>query len=325
MLADKNSLARTSNILVIFALFFVTASSTLHAASDPCTTVIPLTAGDAWRDPGRGVADSVCFDLDVDRSGIVALDLISAIAPQVRLVFDGPGRLRQTPTTLVASVEPGIVRVRVDGEDPRRPLPSFRLETRFAAAVAKSETDGETELDPDPFAGCGAKSETDGETELDPDPFAGCGAKSETDGETELDPDPFTYDLSRIPASLRPHLAEICRQGPIDDHGDGFLCATALGTGETTGEIANGWGDDVDVFRFRVKTMASIAIDLHADSELVVELYDRHGLPIGAVGRDRPRLVRTLISGTYFVRLRGVAEGRYSLKISRAVEVDLRR
>ena len=180
----------------------VTTPQTLLAAPEACTTLIPLTAGETWRDPGRGIAETVCFDLAVDAPGIVTLDLITTDEPRARLVFEGP-RLRQTPTSLVATTASAL-RVRVESEDPSRPLPAFRLSTGFAIEAPKSETDSETELDPDPFAGCNAKSETDSETELDPDPFAGCNAK-------RSEPQSF-YDLSNIPGSVRPHLATLCRR-----------------------------------------------------------------------------------------------------------------
>ncbi len=294
--------------IVTFIALISVCPQALLAATTTCTRLIPLAAGEAWRDPGRGLGADVCFDLEIEAPGIVVIDLISTTEPRAHLIFDGPGRLQQTPTSLVAVSPSSMLRVRVAGEDPYLPLPPFRLETRFAVATVKSETDGETELDPDPFAGSSTKSETDGETELDPDPFAGSSTKSETDGETELDPDPLVaHDVSLLPAPLRAKMGEICRQ-ESDDHGDSFLCATALSKDGAIGEIASAWGDDVDVFRFRVKELTPVGIDIRTDSELVVELYDRHGLPIDvSVTEDGAlRWARILVPGTYFARVRSL-------------------
>ncbi|MEE8524499.1 MAG: hypothetical protein V3T72_11260 [Thermoanaerobaculia bacterium] len=320
MFADNKYFTHPLKALGIFAYIVLATASpeTLLAAPDRCTTVIPLTAGETWRDPGREAAEKVCFDLGVEGPGLVALDLVSSSSttdpavPRARLVFDGPGRLQQTPTSLVTVWPSGIYRIRVESEDPRQPLPPFRLATRFSAEVSKSETDSETELDPDPFSGCGAKSETDSETELDPDPLADCGVKSDAPHDADV------YDLSRVPAAVRPHLAEICRRASSDDHGDSLLCATALTPDRTiSGEIANDWGDDSDVFRFQMKKLALIEIDVRGDAELVVALYDRYGLRLSAGSDGGSRLTRSLVPGTYFVRLMGRsgAAGRYELSV----------
>jgi hypothetical protein len=90
------------------------------------------------------------------------------------------------------------------------------------------------------------------------------------------------------------------------------------------GEIANDQDDDVDVYRFQVKTLAPIAIDVRGEAELAVALYDRHGLRLATAGEgDRLRLVRTLVvqtlvPGTYFVRLTGLggSSGSYSIRLA---------
>ncbi len=298
-------------ILGLVAIALGSTASPLHADRS-CASIVPLVAGETWRDPGSDAGDTACFDLDLAADGVLMVEVsAAATAAPVRLSRDqgatAASRLRQSATSLVLAARAGSHRLRVEAEDPRQPLPTFVLRSRFLAG-AKGETDSETEIDPDPVVAPGDKGETDSETEIDPDPLAG-------------DPVASLHDLSA--PLLGSRLGALCRQGEVDDHGDGFACATALVWGKrASGEIGNGWGDDGDVFRFRVKALGAVEIEAGGDSELVAELYDRHGqrLDLAVGGGDGLRRVRTLAPGVYFLRLEGRdgGAGRYSLAVGPA-------
>ena len=329
MSIDRKPSSNCPKAFIIFAsALLATLAWTSQATPNLCGTLVPLTPGETWRDPGRGIAERLCFHLDVETPGILTLDLYTdTAAPPAWLVFDGAGRLQQSATSLVLDAAAATYLVRVESQDPRQPLPAFRLTTRFAEDVSRSETDSEIEVEPDPFSERGSKSETDSEIEVEPDPFSGCGSKSETDSEIEVEPDPLTeptpkiHDLARLPAVLRPYLAELCQRESGDDHGDGSLCATGLTRGQAVdAKLFSDWGDDRDVFRFRVETLAPIAIDARGNVELAVELHDQHGQRLASTVGDRVLLVRSLVPGVYFIRLQG-AGGDYSLELSRADKI----
>jgi len=116
--------------------------------------------------------------------------------------------------------------------------------------------------------------------------------------------------LSEAPM-LRLDLAARCRDDANDDHGDTFACATAIGPGTMAAELENGWGDDEDVFRFRLDEMRSVTIEAPGAS---LGLYDRSGQRLAAEGGAV--VVRTLLPGTYFVRVGGGEVGAYELTLA---------
>ncbi len=288
MSATIQYLLRTfRNLLTLGLIALGAPQSPLLADARPCATVVPLAAGETWRDPGRAIGDAVCFDLELDAAGIAALDVAtSATAARVRLSLRDTAvtRLKQSTTSLIFAAGAGSYRLRVEAEDPRQGLSSFRLRASFVTGGLKSETDSEIEVDPEPFA----------------DPIAGL------------------YDLAGARKALGGQLVELCRQGERDDHADAFACATPLAWNDpVSGEIGNDWGDDVDVFRFRVKTLTAVEIEAQGDPELMAEVYDRHGQRLDLAIGDGLRRVRTLAPGAYFLRLEGRdgAAGRYSLRV----------
>ncbi len=310
------------NPFILGLIAFSLTSIPAHAAHATCDSPIPLTAGETWRDPGSRAGAGSCFSVRLDAAGVLALDIAApADAPRPRLTFLSPQRtLQQSATSLILAADAGSYRLRVESEDPRQPLPPFRLSTRFvadrraAAGIDKSEDDSELEIEPDPFTA---------------GPLAACGSKSEDDSELEIEPDPVLagplsvtrpHDLAEVTALLSPRLCELCRPDDADDHGDAFLCATPLAWREKTGgEIGNGQGDDGDVFRFRLDSLTTVKLRARGAAELTAMLYDGHGQRLGTVEDDGTgmRLVRTLVAGTYFVRLEGRdgAAGRYSLSV----------
>ena len=194
------------------------------------------------------------------------------------------------------------------------------------------EDDDELEIDPNPATDPLPRDvpnqggEDDDELEIDPNPSTYPlpqdvpNQDGEDDDELEIDPNPSTHPLSD-------KLNELCRAGEVDDHGDSFTCATILYSGQPiTGEVRNGWGDDVDAFAIELggsqaEELWSLTIEIASDVDTIVEIYDRSGTRLEKTvvdgGRDDVRIVRTLRPGVYFVRIGGQygAEGAYELRV----------
>ncbi len=115
---------------------------------------------------------------------------------------------------------------------------------------------------------------------------------------------------------LRPELGERCRGGEPDDHGDTFACATPVVLGRRiSAELGNGWGDDEDVYRFRLSELATVVVEAAGEGDWAIALYDRFGqrLETAGVGGGGARVIRTLSPGGYFVRVAGGGPGSYEL------------
>ena len=130
------------------------------------------------------------------------------------------------------------------------------------------------------------------------------------------------YDLADVSRALRERLDELCAAGEVDDHGGAALCATPLGLNKAVvGEIEGPWGDDEDVFRFRLGTPRTVEISADGPTDTLGVLSDRFGHQLGRADdggeASNFRFVRTLAPGTYFVRVEGAraAAGPYSLTV----------
>ena len=134
-----------------------------------------------------------------------------------------------------------------------------------------------------------------------------------------LDPDPdgqIAHGVPGLGAGFRQVLVfePICRPTELDDHGDTMSCATPLALGrDFTGELANGWGDDRDVFSFQVNEVATVELLLVAEVRgFAVELTDAAGQRL-ATERLEPddgtsaHLASTLAPGRYFFHVNGAA------------------
>jgi hypothetical protein len=111
---------------------------------------------------------------------------------------------------------------------------------------------------------------------------------------------------------LRTTFFDVCRLGPQDDHGDSFLCATAIGLGESrTGEIAPA---DQDVFSFTLAAGTAVTIDVTGTPDLLAGLYREDGTLLAADGRG----TWPLDAGSYFVRIEGGdgPGGAYTIGVS---------
>ena len=246
-------------------------------------------------------------------------------------------------------VPAGTWQVRVHAQDPLRQLPAYRLASRFVErgrsevnwkseddgeleiegeglvagcrtfAAFKSEDDGELEIEGEGLvAGCRTfatfKNEDDGELEIEGEGLvAGCrmfaALKSEDDGELEIEGEGLVAGCVDEAAEIQHAL---CSAGG-DDHGDTLACATPMRC-RAQGELANGWGDDVDVFRFRVDGWQTL--EIAACGAAHGELFDAAGQRLdGASGDGGFRLVRHLGPGTYFIGIAGESDGFYGLEI----------
>jgi len=164
------------------------------------------------------------------------------------------------------------------------------------------------------------------------------GRSGEDEEEIEIEADPLSDGApitTVVPASTRRRL---CSSGDVDDHGETFRCATPLRSGTAVaGEIRDGWGDDVDLFRLVVpgsprSDLRRVEVAGTPDEvagtpvgnpvDLVVELLDGAGNRLawsGSAGVGASiRLARVLPAGVYFVRLSGGSwsEGPYRLAAS---------
>lgn len=313
-----------STVLIGTAL----APATLQAATvspsrTECTSAVPLSPGETWRDSGVWASGS-CFTVDVGETGILVAELlVPATGPRAHLTLldsDASGSipLQQSATTVVLAAEPGRYRLGVKADDPAARLGPFRLWLDLAEpepgsslrrAVGQGERDSELEIEPDPL-------------------LATCPAGEELDPRTGRC---LPVSTAAAPSRIQPlgpsGSGVLCRRAAArdtrDDHPDGFSCAGSLTWGtELRGQLANDWGDDHDVFRFEVPSLRPVEIAAQVtegNGELVAELYDRHGQRLELmVGESAGvRTVRTLTPGTYFVRLEGRdnAEGGYSLQV----------
>ncbi len=297
---------RTLSRWTLWTLTILAATAAAAELPTACRAPQTLLARDLQRH-GEGFAgETHCYRLDLAMPGLLHLDLAVAgwLPSGARLaIFDGAGApaghetLERSADERLVLAPAGTYWLEITGEDPESPLPAYRLGAGFAA-LTKSETDGEIEIEPEELR----------------TPCA-LPVKSETDGEIEIEPEEL-----RTGCEQEPPLGErLCRDAVADDHGDTFACATAFES-RIAGELGNGWGDDVDVFRFRLRRWQTVEISTDGDADTHGTLYDRAGQRLAVAGDggegENFRLLRTLGPGTYFVRVEGIGStGEYRLSV----------
>ncbi len=342
-------LRRDVKSVVIACLLIIT--SPLYA-DDACTSATFMELDSSLRSHvGRG--GPFLVELEAPAAGILSVDASAPLAPAaepgivVTLVClpesaSEPIAIERSASHLILAVDAaGPYVFRVASQDPRRLPGELKLRSAFVADDAAGGfvpcfgKDGEDEevIEIDGFASpSGPFLAKDGEDEevieIDGSPFAGGSPCFGKDGEDEevIEIDGFAApDPSR---SLLSKLDQLCRQGEVDDHGDSFTCATFLRPGRAvTGEIGNGWGDDVDTFHFILGALPeadlwTVTIETFGDVDTVGGLYDRSSQRLDAAdhsGRgDNFRIVRSLSPGAYYVRVEGRegAEGPYALSVA---------
>ena len=315
----------SKTFLLALALGLIATSGANGTEIDgSCRTPVPVLANETLRSDGADPGENRCFVIDLAAPGILTLDVSAPGAERAnaRLDFLGPAGgtrierkvfeyVKRSATSVTLAVRAGgSYLVRVAAEDRRLGLPPYKLRAGFGeegGLALKGEYDEELEPDPDPLVWPPLKSEVDEELEPDPDPLISCTS---------------AHDLAAAPAALRSELQGLCRTGEVDDHGDSFACATVLRHGgSATGEIHNGWGDDEDVYRFRLAEQRTVEITSDGFTDTVGELYDSSGNRLdrddeGGEGGNF-RLVRSLSPGVYFVRVSGrnADRGSYSLAV----------
>ena len=204
-----------------------------------------------------------------------------------------------------------------------------RLSVRQTSFLAPSS------LAPPQTAIAGALVKNDQET-VDPDPntvtapsrllvgLVRLNDAAEKNEQETVDPDPNTNPLTSGPGESRLrrdylfHYEGVCGPaGKDDDHGDTPTCATPLWIDQAgrapvriTGDIGNGWGDDVDLFLLTPSEVMSVEVTVRSDAGASAVLYNRSGQQLAAGARTI-----TLEPDRYYVRIEG-AEGAYELIVT---------
>ncbi len=349
----RSSTARRRAICLLTALISLAATPAMRAAvPEACASPRLLSPDSVERQVDGRVGDAHCYRLDLLAGGVWHLSLASSRADASRArfdVLDAGGRpasletFERSAMERLTHVPPGTWLVYVRAEDPLRPLPAYRLASRFVEAAWKSEEDGELEIEEEGLrAGYGPiprKSEEDGELEIEEEGLrAGCdvgAGKSEEDGELEIEEEGLrARDRFRLKSEEDGELEieeeglragrdgaarlrqALCRPDDADDHGDSLLCATAI-RGGALGELQNGWGDDVDVFGFRLDRWQTVEIATCGGLGMFGELSTDNGQRLDRAGGDGDdfRLVRSLGPGIYYVKVAGESAGGYGLAI----------
>lgn len=118
---------------------------------------------------------------------------------------------------------------------------------------------------------------------------------------------------------------DVCHLGDLDDHGDSFLCATALTVGgsSVSGQITSSGGtDDSDVFSFTLGSSAMVAIASSGSTDVQATLYSADGTIIATDdnGGSSPNfeITESLAAGSYYVRIEGSgsATGSYGVTVA---------
>ena len=326
MFSFRHSVVSLS-LTVLIALASTTAASDLP---DACASPRGLLEQDRARSTEGRPGEVHCYRLDIVDSAWLYLNLSVAGSATSGARFDllptASGRFGRNADEIWGLVEPGTYFLTVRAEDPHQPLPAYRLTTEHLELdhqAEKGENDGEIEIEPEELAwpgSCGQveKGENDGEIEIEPEEIVAPAFpdKGENDGEIEIEPEELTAPQCGRPRRL---VERLCGAGERDDHDDRLLCATPL-IGKASGEIANGWGDDADVFGFRIHQWQTVVLSTAGGVDTRGTLLDAHGMVLEANDDGGEsgnfRVVRTLAPGTYFVRVQGVGStGNYSLSL----------
>lgn len=277
-------------------------------ATGPCAAIADLPLDSSLRSHGDLSGRPQIFRVQVPAAGLLTLDVTvpGAAEAEARLGFFGAaceqpssgvaalGLVEQTPTRVVlATAAPGAFRVAVAAQDPRTRLGRYRVTAGFVAAryLTRSPT-----LEKD------GGGESDDELETEPD----------VQGDDPMEKNGDNPEWSR----------QLCGQRKIDDHGDTVLCATRLSLGErVAGEIFNSWGDDHDLFRFRLLAPRTVDIATVGTTDTFGTLYSHDGHRLAADDdgghHDNFRIVKTLSPGLYYVQVEGsqASEGSYQVLV----------
>lgn len=118
---------------------------------------------------------------------------------------------------------------------------------------------------------------------------------------------------------------DACHLGDLDDHGDSFLCATALtlGGGSVSGQITSSGGtDDADVFTFALTATTTVAIASSGSTDVKATLHGADGTVIATDDNSGSSpnfaITESLAAGSYYVRIEGAgsATGSYGVTVA---------
>ena len=265
-------------------------------ASDACETPQALGARDHIRRVGGFPGETHCYRIELGSPGLWSLDLVPTelgTAQAILQVVDSADATsgRPTPRILRRSMDgqlwmagEGAHFVTVRSEDPRRPLPAYRLDSQFVQVAMPTD-----------------HGDTDGELEIEVEGMAvGCGLERGVEG------------LCALASGF----------SKVDEYGDSLLCAAPLTDGRLVGRLDNGWGDDVDVARLEIRRWQTVQVRADGGQGLQGQLLDANGRQLVVDGADSGSVqdgsfqwTVTLAPGTYFIRLGGLAEGAYALSV----------
>ena len=320
-----------------FFVFLLMVTSPV-GADDQCDAALPMDLGGSLR---AYVDESLFVRLEVPAAGILSVDASVpglALEPGLGLVSGACSAsasivLERSASHVVVAVDRAGVQVfRVASPDPRDPLGEVKISSAFVAAayswdIRTKNGENEEEIEVDGFWSPLAEN-GENEEEIEVDGFWSPSAEN-GENEEEIEVDGLWSPLAENGENeeeieVDGLVSRLCRQGEIDDHGASFVCATRLVPGHVAvGEIGNGWNDDADTFHFVLDDALGevpwgVVIEATADGGIVGALYDRSGQRLDLAGGDDGfRIVRTLGSGVYYVRVEGRhgVEGHYRLRV----------
>ena len=273
--------------------------------------------------------------------------------------FGSEGRradvLERSATHLLLAVhEPGTYYLRAGAQDQRQFLQEFKLRTGHMVMTSGFDPtlpaeEKPIQVDPDPNLAEEKPIQVDPDPNLvqipippaeekpiqvDPDPnLVQIPIPPAEEKPIQVDPDPNLVQIPIPPAEEKPiqvdpdpNLAlwgeRFCASEDSDDHSGAMSCATPLDqSGSVVGELANGWGDDEDMFVFTIRNVATVHVGTLGATDTFGILYDSTGLRLAAADDggegDNFLIVRTLNPGRYFVRVEGNrrAQGDYEIEL----------
>jgi hypothetical protein len=281
------SVLRKFRLAFFLGLVAVSTSVFAETPSDSCETFTAIDLNTTLRVQGKDSVEAQCFEVDAVAAGHLWLDIAV------------PGSARALPRLDFSAQACGGTQAEDEG---------FTYVRRRAASLWLEI------LVPGSYSFCVAAQDPSlrlGEYKLTA-AFVSGGPETLVPGDPDEDePDPETL------------LDERCRLGEVDDHGDMFACATAIHLGPAVaGEIRNGWGDDEDVFTFRLGELGTVEIATTGETDTFGSLYDESGQRLAADddggNAANFRMAKTLVPGWYFVRVEGRHrdEGAYRLVVN---------
>ena len=287
----------------------VSCESTSLASLDPGSTVEtgPLASGEAR-----------CVSVSTPEAGLLLLgaSVRGEARAEARLVVRACSSELGTP-----SVEESWLRTPAERilhlSGPSRLLacvrlqePRHRAESSALRAIFVPEEEMDGLLEPVPDKNQQIEVEPDG---LTSGPGASAGLLEPVpDKNQQIEVEPDGLVAPSIPMRWR---CPGAGPGLEDDFGDLTACASPLRPGGTVrGHLAG--ASDLDVFAFRLESLADLSFTMRTREELWLDLLDERGHRLARLTGAGQR-TRTLAAGVYFLRISGVqgAGGDFELRL----------